>query len=52
VKEKEMIINQTVDSHDDLLKVVDNMLSEVEVDRSELKGKLTFAGLDLWVANG
>ena len=24
-----MIINQTVENHDDLLKVVDNMLSEV-----------------------
>jgi crotonobetainyl-CoA:carnitine CoA-transferase CaiB-like acyl-CoA transferase len=41
-----MIFNQTVDSHEDLLKVVDNMLSEVEIDRKELKGKLTFAGLD------
>jgi crotonobetainyl-CoA:carnitine CoA-transferase CaiB-like acyl-CoA transferase len=41
-----MIINQPVQNHDDLLKVVDNMLSEVGVDRSELKGKLTFAGLD------
>ena len=41
-----MIINQTVDNHDDLLKVVDNMLSEVGIDRSELKGEVTFAGLD------
>jgi len=41
-----MIINQTVENHDDLLKVIDNLLSEVGVDRKELKGKLTFAGLD------
>ncbi len=41
-----MIINQTVDNHDDLLKVVDNMLSEVGVERKDLKGKVTFAGLD------
>jgi hypothetical protein len=39
-----MIINQTVNNHDDLLKVVDNMLSEVGVDRKDLKGELTFAG--------
>ena len=41
-----MIINQTVENHHDLLKVVDNMLSEVGVERKELKGKVTFAGLD------
>ena len=41
-----MIINQTVDNHDDLLKVVDNLLSEAGVSRADLKGKLTFAGLD------
>ena len=41
-----MIINQTVDNHDDLLKVVDNLLSEAGVYREELGGKLTFAGLD------
>jgi crotonobetainyl-CoA:carnitine CoA-transferase CaiB-like acyl-CoA transferase len=41
-----MIINQTVDNHDDLLKVVDNMLSEVGVERKDLKGEVTFAGLD------
>ncbi len=41
-----MIVNQTVDNHDDLLKVVDNMLSEVGLDRAELGGELTFAGLD------
>lgn len=41
-----MIIDQTVDSHADLLKVVDNLLFEAGVDRQELGGKLTFAGLD------
>jgi crotonobetainyl-CoA:carnitine CoA-transferase CaiB-like acyl-CoA transferase len=41
-----MIINQTVDNYDDLLKVVDNMLSEAGLDRADLKGELTFAGLD------
>lgn len=41
-----MIFNQTVENHDDLLKVIDNMLSEAGIDRSELKGKVTFAGLD------
>jgi hypothetical protein len=41
-----MIFNQTVENHEDLLKVVDNMLSEVGVSRSELKGEVTFAGLD------
>jgi hypothetical protein len=41
-----MIINQTVENHDDLLKVIDNLLSEVGVNRNDLKGKLTFAGLD------
>jgi AraC-like DNA-binding protein len=47
VKEHEtVIINQTVDNHDDLLKVVDNMLGEAGLNRADLKGKLTFAGLD------
>jgi len=41
-----MIINQTVENYDDLLKVIDNLLSEVGVDRKDLKGKLTFAGMD------
>ena len=40
-----MIINQTVSNHDDLLKVVDNMLSEAGVDREDPGGKLTFEGL-------
>lgn len=41
-----MIINQTVSNHDDLLKVVDNMLGEAGLNRADLKGELTFAGLD------
>ena len=41
-----MIFNQTVENHDDLLKVIDNLLSEAGINRSELKGKVTFAGLD------
>ena len=41
-----MINDQTVDSHADLLKVVDNLLFEAGVDCLELGGKLTFAGLD------
>jgi crotonobetainyl-CoA:carnitine CoA-transferase CaiB-like acyl-CoA transferase len=41
-----MIINQPVNNHDDLLNVVDNMLSEAGVNREDLGGKLTFAGLD------
>jgi crotonobetainyl-CoA:carnitine CoA-transferase CaiB-like acyl-CoA transferase len=41
-----LIIDQTVNSHDDLLKVVDNMLGEAGLNRADLKGKVTFAGLD------
>ena len=41
-----MMFNQTVNDHDDLLKVVDNLLTEAGLDRQELGGKLTFAGLD------
>jgi hypothetical protein len=41
-----MIINQPVSNHDDLLKVVDNMLGEAGLNRADLKGELTFAGLD------
>ena len=41
-----MITHQTVENHDDLLKVVDNMLSEAGIDRGDLNGELTFAGLD------
>jgi len=35
--------DKTINHHDDLLKVVDNMLSEAGVDRKELGGELTFA---------
>ena len=41
-----MKLGQTVESHADLLKVVDNLLSEAGLDRKNLKGKVTFAGLD------
>ena len=41
-----MIINQTVNNHEDLLKVVDGLLEEVGLDRKELGGKVTFAGMD------
>ena len=41
-----MIVDQTVNNHDDLFKVVDNLLTEAGLDRKDLGGKLTFAGLD------
>lgn len=41
-----MITHQPVNSHDDLLKVVDGILNEVGVDRNDLGGKMTFAGMD------
>lgn len=41
-----MITNQPVNNHDDLLKVVDGLLEEVDLDRNELGGKMTFAGMD------
>jgi len=41
-----MKFDQTVENHDDLLKVVDNLLSEAGLDRKDLKGTVTFAGLD------
>lgn len=41
-----MKIDQTVENHDDLLKVVDNLLGEAGLDRKDLKGTVTFAGLD------
>ena len=41
-----MIANQPVNNHDDLTKVVDGLLAEMELDRSDMGGKLTFAGLD------
>lgn len=37
---------QPVNSHDDLLKVVDGLLLEAGMDRKELGGELTFAGAD------
>jgi len=41
-----MITNQPVNNHDDLLKVIDGILNEVGLDRNELDGKMTFAGMD------
>ena len=41
-----MKIDQTVENHDDLLKVVDNLLSEAGLNLADLKGEVTFAGLD------
>jgi crotonobetainyl-CoA:carnitine CoA-transferase CaiB-like acyl-CoA transferase len=37
---------QSIDNHDDLLKVVDGLLEEAGLDRKELGGKMTFAGMD------
>ena len=39
-----MKIDQTVENHEDILKVIDNLLSEAGIDRKEFKGKVTFAG--------
>jgi len=41
-----MITNQPVNNHDDLLKVIDGIMNEVGLDRKEMGGKMTFAGLD------
>lgn len=41
-----MKIDQTVENHDDLLKVIDNLLSDAGLNRADLKGEVTFAGLD------
>jgi crotonobetainyl-CoA:carnitine CoA-transferase CaiB-like acyl-CoA transferase len=41
-----MKIDQTVENHDDLMKVVDNLLGEAGLNRKDLKGTVTFAGLD------
>ena len=41
-----MITEQTVNNHEDLLKVVDGMLKEVGLDRKDTGGKMTFAGMD------
>jgi len=35
-----------VNNHDDLLKVVDGLLEEAGLDREDLGGKMTFAGMD------
>jgi crotonobetainyl-CoA:carnitine CoA-transferase CaiB-like acyl-CoA transferase len=37
---------QEVNNHDDLLNTVDVLLDEVGLDREELGGKMTFAGMD------
>ena len=41
-----MITHQLVNNHDDLLKVVDGLLAEAGLDRSDTGGKVTFAGMD------
>ncbi len=41
-----MITDSPVNNHKDLAKVVDGLLEEVGLDRKDLGGKLTFAGMD------
>ena len=41
-----MITHQPVNNHDDMLKALDNVLSDAGLDRSDLDGNVTFAGLD------
>lgn len=41
-----MITDQPVNNHEDLLKVVDGLLEEAGLNRKDLGGKLTFAGMD------
>jgi crotonobetainyl-CoA:carnitine CoA-transferase CaiB-like acyl-CoA transferase len=41
-----MITHQPVNNHDDILKVLDGMLAEAGLDRSDTGGKVTFAGMD------
>lgn len=41
-----MFTYETVNSHSDLLKVVDGILGEASINRSDAGGKLTFAGMD------
>ncbi|WP_439185048.1 CoA transferase [Carboxylicivirga taeanensis] len=41
-----MKIDQTIENHDDLLKVIDNLLDDIGLKRTDLKGKVTFEGLD------
>ena len=37
---------QSINNHNDLLNVVDGILEEAGLDRKELDGKMTFAGMD------
>ena len=37
---------QPVNNHDDLLKVVDGLLAEAGLNRKDMGGKMTFAGMD------
>ena len=37
---------QSIGNHDDLLNVVDDVLGEAGLERKELGGKMTFAGMD------
>ena len=41
-----MITDQPVNNHEDLLKVLDGMLAEAGLDRSDTGGEVTFAGMD------
>jgi len=41
-----MITHQPVNTHEDLLKVIDGLMEEVGLDRSDLGGEMTFAGMD------
>jgi len=41
-----MITEQPVNNHDDLMNVLDAMLAEVGLDRSDTGGTVTFAGMD------
>ncbi len=41
-----MRIHQPVNSHEDLLNVLDGLLEELGLDRRDTGGKVTFAGLD------
>ena len=41
-----MLTQQTVDNHDDMLRVVDEILGEAGLKRSDTGGDVSFAGLD------